>query len=205
MPLNHRILVPLTALLIMTVSCNRQPKATANQPVCSATGEMRFFDLCSYVDSLIAHYTAGGFVVDKTVSLNGNSEQLTDLEVDWRTELYPLAQSHINRSAWLDRFTADTIALPDGRRLVYGSNRADIPVKRLEVETDNAGRVRLVRVESGRKNLLYTGSQEITFIPGEHYSVRGSQRAMLLSRTTFTIDARIVRRDTLPLPENPAQ
>lgn len=204
MALNYRTNILIAATLMLSVSCNRQPEATTGQPVCSATGEMRFFDLCGYVDSLITHYNASGYVVDKTVSLNGNTEVLPGLEVDWRTELYPLAQAHINRSAWLDRFTTDTVELTDGRRIVYESHRADIPVRRLEVETGADGRVRVIRLESGRSNLLYKGSQEITLRPGEYYSVKGSQRAMLLSRTTFDIDARIVGRDTLPLPEKSA-
>lgn len=181
----------LSGLLAAGCSQSREEVVTAG---CKATGD-RFFGLCDFMNDRIEEYTSAGYTVNKTVSLNDNSESLQAMEVNWKTELLPLSSAYINRSAWLDKFVVDTAATDDGFRVRYTSHRASIPIKELEVRFTGRGpeaAVALIKVKSARKNLLYTSNQEIEFAPDSYYTVKGKQRTLFLSRTEFGVHSEIV-------------
>jgi len=151
-----------------------------------------FFDLHAYLTELTDDYSQRKVRVNKTVTLNDNSELLENLEVDWKSEFQPLIQSHINRSAWQDKFRVDTTILEESYMVRYETDMLSIPVRNLEIEFASDGDVQSIRIETGRKNLLYSSKQVIEFIPDIRYHVKGSQRALFLSKTAFEVDSSIL-------------
>jgi len=172
------------------MSCSQQEKAKSDVMKTDA-----FFDLHSYVEDMIVRYNDQGIRVNKKVSLNDKSELLENFEVDWNTEFQPLLQAHINRSAWVDKFSVDTLKNTDGIVVIYRSDDFSIPVRELQISFNQASDVQSIKIETGRKNILYRSKQVIELEPDIRYTVDGNQRALFLSKTAFKIDSYILTKE----------
>lgn len=179
--------------MVLLAGCAQQESASAPPPSISSG---KFYDLKALVDGLIADYSARGLRVNKRVTLNGNTETLNGMEINWAREFRPILEGHINRSSWQDKFTTDTLKAADGSySVLYQSTSRAIPVSRLQIGFLPDGSTATIDIRTTRKNLLYNSQQDIHLEPGKRYSIEGTQRALFLSRTRFAVEGEILANE----------
>lgn len=106
-------------------------------PACSPSaeeGDKRFFDLEGFARSEQLRLASAG-PVRKTVLLGGREEVRVLERPDWKAEMDLLAGADINRPAWRDSYSADTLRDARGQAtlLAYEALDPQLRVRKLEV------------------------------------------------------------------------
>ena len=182
----------LLILLFAVISSCKKPSTTTNNCSGKNVEKEYFFSLKNYFCELMNTYNANNIKVNKRVSFGAKSETIENLEIDWNAEFATFINADINHSAWVDKFSIDTLKTNDGFSVQYLSNTPSIPVKNVKVDFNKNEEVKAINIETSRSNALYKSKQEIHFIPNEKYQVNGWQRTLFLSKTEFTVEGFIL-------------
>jgi len=133
---------------------------------------LSFFDLEGYVSQQVQLLQNDQPKAVKSVSLDARIEEKVLSTLDYRKELELFAQADINKPAWRDKYTVDSVFNQAGvlESLTYEATDDKIPTRRLHIDFDR-GEVSRILVEESFSSAIADTRRELTFMPGLGYQV----------------------------------
>jgi 2-hydroxy-3-keto-5-methylthiopentenyl-1-phosphate phosphatase len=168
-----RIYIILFALVLF--SCNQRKEAEANT-------DFLYFDIKGYFAKEIFRLQKLKPIVNKTVSINGLTENKASRIADWQKELAIFVNADINKTSWKGSFK---IGKENGAD-VYISDSKKIPIKKILVD-QSALRVNKVEIIIDNKNILYQSQDTLTYYPDSLYTIKKQQKIRLLNEKKYLI------------------
>lgn len=143
-------------------------------------GQPSFFDLSEYFDSEIERLRQSQPRATKRIILGEEEQEQQWDSLDYGQELKPFVDSDINRPAWYDKYRTDTLRHLENQTstLQYTALDDKLRVRKLEVTRRNADQqVIEIRVVKETDSLVEELRQELSYRPGEGYTVTSLQEA----------------------------
>lgn len=138
-----------------------------------------YFDLAGFMQTQIDSLNASDVQVRKQVVLNDEQEERVVALEDFRQELGVFVDSDINRPAWFDKYTVDSV-LQDDRlsRLHYRSQDSTLRTRELMIDWQE-GRVSAIHVRNYSQTVLSQTQQYLTYEVGKEYRIRTNEQGLL--------------------------
>lgn len=185
LPKTFGIIIPL----LLLAACS-PPPATAPQT------ENRYFDLAGFIDKEVARLQELKPEVEKTVTLNGQSETKTISDIDWAQELQAFRDGDINKAAWRDSYNADSTVVTtlngDSTVVVYSARSEALPVQ--SIVAFFGGTTELVEITIKRQsdNFLYTSKQTLKYSVDKEYRLENNQETVLIGEKKVMVVGKFV-------------
>jgi hypothetical protein len=141
-----------------------------------------YFDMESYFKQEAARLTKANQAIDKTVLVNGKTEEKKLLIKNWEKEFSSFIDADINKASWRGSFKlTKTDSLT-----TYTSNSEKIPVKKLEI-TYKDNKVMAIKVFVTNTNDLYTSQDSLSYYPDSLYQIKKTQHIKLMDEKKYQI------------------
>lgn len=167
--------ISILAFALALFSCNQQKEAEANT-------SLTYFDIKGYFGKEISRLQQFNPNVDKTVSINGVSENKTAKITDWTKELAIFVNADINKTSWKGSFKTSKLDGAD----IYTSDSKKIPVKKILV-IQNGNKVGKIEIIIDNKNILYQSQDTLTYYPDSLYTIKKHQKIRLLNEKRYLV------------------
>ncbi|WP_316823718.1 hypothetical protein [Pedobacter miscanthi] len=164
---------------LVLFSCNQRKEAEANT-------DLLYFDIKGYFGKEISRLQQLNPEVDKTVSINGASENKKEKITDWTKELAIFVNADINKTSWKGSFKT----VKQNGTDVYTSDSKKIPIKKISV-TQDGQKVDRVEIIIDNKNILYQSQDTLTYYPDSLYSIKKQQKIRLLKEKKYSITGKL--------------
>jgi len=149
-----------------------------------------FFDLDGYITAETDRLAAAKTVVEKTITLNGESETKELTDVNFANDLRVFRQADINKPAWRDKYETATEKLSGNHRIItYLATDSSLIVRRLLVEEDQGVPVK-IEIDRKTGNVLSNGTHQLVYDPATGYDVITKE----ITRFGEDVDAKITVR-----------
>ncbi|MEM6771651.1 MAG: hypothetical protein AAF597_13790 [Bacteroidota bacterium] len=173
--------LPLLTLLLISVACTRGPAPEKTE---TAT----FFDLSGYMDGEIERLTTAKIRANKSITLNGATEEQEGVAINYANDLRLFRDADINRPAWIEKYQTEVEKLSGNHQITtYTTLDSALVVHRLLVEEDQGVPVK-IEIDRKTGTVLSDGFHRLRYAAGEGYSVNTKQT----NRFGDDIDALIV-------------
>jgi hypothetical protein len=149
-----------------------------------------FFDLKGYMNEQANRLDSLGAGVIKTITKDGKTENKELKKINWKKELLPFMESDINRPAWKDSYSADTLITDQATAMSYEALDPSLTTRKLTIIQHADGSCQ-ISIRNKTSNYLYKSEQELEYYSKGSYYVEGSQDVWLAGRTTYHIAASI--------------
>lgn len=173
--MTHKLLFLTLCLLGICSACVETPaegKLVEDKP---------FFDLKGYfVEEMNRLQDKRDFT--KITVYNGEREEKKAVTVDLQKELQIFSNADINRTAWLDKYRADT-TFNDRKNILiieYKALEPDLKTRSLRVEFSESSVSRIEIVTAG-KSIVSQTQNILTYSPARGYGIRSMQDIILLT------------------------
>ncbi len=158
------------------LGCEQLPESESTL----AKGEKPFFDLKGFFRQEINQLDSLQPRLRKTVRLDGSEETKILDTLDYDSELQVFLDSDINRIAWIDRYSTDSIRRARRlQRLVYRAKSEDLKTKLLAITFDSAGEVDLIRVRNNADSPTYQLEQRLRYKVDSGFVIQTRQEITL--------------------------
>ncbi|MBP6185277.1 MAG: hypothetical protein KA479_10080 [Saprospiraceae bacterium] len=127
-----------------------------------------FFDLEAYTTGE-RNRLQNGVAVDKSVTLDGKVENQHFDAYTWEAELEMLSQLDINKPAWKDLYTVDTLRTGDAEKYVYKADDEDLQVQKMII-SQQANQIDSILIYTRVKNPLHTTTGTLLYCPDKSLS-----------------------------------
>jgi len=180
----------LFLLASLTACVNMSDQAAQNKLT-----KDRFFNLNDYFEQEIARLKENNQQVDKTIQINGETEQETLDSINFEKELAVFVNSSINKTSWIDKYQADSTFSDTGAltKIVYTATDEDLKTQQLTVDFENE-QVQRIDITNRSGTTLAKMKQQLSYTPGEGYSIESSQDIVLFDNRNMVIEATFVQR-----------
>jgi len=152
-----------------------------------------YFDFHQYFNAEVADLQGSMPKIKKTIVLNGVSEEKT-ISTDsgiWVSELKPFLAMDINKPAWKDAYSVDTIRANEGYEIVFtGDSSMAIPF--VNIGFDDNGSVRSIKFSKFTRNSFGSIRMDMEYRTKSGYSVKKVRDLNKISHTEFEINARYI-------------
>lgn len=181
-----KVVIPLLSLCFL-MGCLQVPK-----PRQFNTG---YFEGRTYFVNQQQQLIQTGQGVQKTVLLAGQSETQVVYPQDsagWQAEMGVFFEANINKPAFAGHYLVDTtFAATDSLiRISYTAQKPDLRVRWLHTYYRPGDTLpEMIEAELYQKNMLYSSRQEIRYLAGKGYTIRGLQDVVMLGADSFGVDA----------------
>lgn len=144
------------------------------------------------VDTRLRHYAENATSVNKYVYLDGKEEELT-LTLDlarWEAEFSAFREADIDKPALIGKYSVDTlfVATDSLTRVSYVALDENLRTRYLHLYFEpNKDIPKYIEARLETKNLFYQSEQDLEYVPGAYYSIKGKQDIWLLGQDTFAI------------------
>lgn len=180
-----RYIISISVVLLM-LSCSKNAKKNTEDLAVVPV----FFDLKTLVQQDIQDLNRRKCAARKTGTVNDKTAEAILDTADWKRELEAIAAADINKSAWIPHIKCDSIIGESGKlSLHYSTQRANIPIRQMNVSFDSKGAVEKVYIERLSKNLIFESGQTITYFPGKSFEATGYQKALFMKAQSFKISS----------------
>jgi len=166
-------------LLILTLSSCVQKEQNKTQVE-------TYFNLKSYFEKEADRLNNLHLQLDKSVTINGETERKQVKINDFKNELNVFIAADINKASWRGAFTTTKTA--DLER--YTTNNEKIPVKKVEINYQN-NKIKSVQVLVVVNNILYHSIDSLTYFPDSLYMVNKTQKIKLIKEKKYIVVGRL--------------
>lgn len=158
------------------------------------TTERQYFDLIGFFEREITQLK--GTTVQKSATLNGQTELQTSQLADWASELSIFTASNINKPAFRDSYQVDSIWLAaDTLRITYTALSPKLRTQSLRIDQlRSTQRISHIAIDNRVKNPLYELSEILHYTPARQYTVSSWQKVRGLNASQLDIRAEIIAR-----------
>ncbi len=168
----------LCVIFFLFASCSKEAQEKKSEPG-------KFFDLVAYFHNEAVALNATKPKITKTIIKDGATETKTLSDsIDWKKELKIFSENSINKPAWKDSFSADTLKESSSNTITYKTADEKISVKEIVITTDSIWQPTAISIKRDAKNFLYTSQQTL------HYSAKKSYRLDSEMHVRWTFDTK---------------
>ncbi|MCG3165677.1 MAG: hypothetical protein POELPBGB_01452 [Bacteroidia bacterium] len=168
--------------LFFISSCSKKQEEKKSEPG-------KFFDLVAYFHNEAIALNKAKPEVTKTIIKDGSTETQTFSDsIDWKKELKIFTENGINKPAWKESFSADTLLENGKNTIIYQTADAKIPVKEIKIITDSLWQPTEICIKRNAKNFLYTSEQTLNYVPGKSYGLDSEMHVRWTFDTKFSVD-----------------
>jgi hypothetical protein len=172
----------LCVILFFFASCSKKNEEKKSEPG-------KFFDLVAYFSKEADALDATKPEIKKTIIKDGGTETKTFSDsIDWKKELKIFAENSINKPAWKDSFTADTIENNGYNIITYKTADEKISVKEIVIITDSVWQPTEISIKRDAKNFLYTSRQTLNYARGKSYRLDSEMNVRWTFDTKFSVE-----------------
>ena len=172
----------LCVILFLFASCSKEHEEKKSEPG-------KFFDLVAYFHNEAEALNAIKPEITKTIIKDGATETKTLSDsIDWKKELKIFAENSINKPAWKDGFSADTLKEGSSNTITYKTADEKISVKEIKIFTDSLWQPTEICIKRDAKNFLYTSQQTLCYIPKKLYRLDSEMHVRWTFDTKFSVE-----------------
>lgn len=173
-------------LLLALTACGVENENTGTEV--SATP---FFKLESYFSQEIVRLDSLQPVLQKTVVVDGQSEEKRVESTDFEKELQIFRRSDINRPAWVDKYQVDSI-LENGSltEVHYMALDTSLNTRLLKVRFSNGG-VEEIQIQNRARSAIASTEQNLQYRPDRSYRIESKQKTIGSDARKISIDVEI--------------
>ena len=175
----------LSFALILILACNDDTS------VDSTSEQTPFFDLRAFFSEEKAkHQKIQSF--NKTVVLNGKEEIKQLDSLDLNTELSLFVESDINKTAWLDKYSVDSL-IDNGqlRQIRYTAIEDKLNTRLLKVDYTR-GQVDSILIKNESSSVVAKSEEWLTYFPNKGYRIQHIQQVTSQPEHALTVDVKFV-------------
>lgn len=181
------IIPKVLTCLVLLASCSRTPDGGSPGP---------YFSTKDYFATQAEALAQGQHTLYRTGTINGEPEWDTlrtppDSAGFWLREFIPFTEGDISKPAMRGAYRVDTVFDDGLTELRYTSLRKKAFTQSLSVWVQNDSVVQLAMATQSR-NVVYRSTQQMEYMAGSYFSVRGAQKVMLRKGEEFTMETTIV-------------
>lgn len=174
----------LCVILFLFASCSKEPQEKKSEPG-------KFFDVVAYFHNEAQALNATKPEITKTIIKDGATETKTLSDsIDWKKELKIFAENSINKPAWKDSFSADTLKEGNKNTITYKTADEKISVKEIKIFTDSVWQPTEICIKRDAKNFLYTSQQTLCYIPNKSYLLDSEMHVRWTFDTKFSVEGK---------------
>jgi hypothetical protein len=172
----------LCVILFLFASCSKEAQEKKSEPG-------KFFDLVAYFSKEADALNATKPEVTKTIIKDGATETKTLSDsIDWKKELKIFSENSINKPAWKDSFSADTLKESSSNTITYKTADEKISVKEIVITTDSLWQPTAISIKRDAKNFLYTSQQTLHYAPKKSYRLDSEMHVRWTFDTKFSVE-----------------
>ncbi len=150
--------------------------------------EVAYFDLKGYFEQEKEQIkTRSSF--SKKVTVNGEVEEKLTETIDFENDLRIFQKSDINRPAWSDKYSIDSLLNIRNELigLTYKSLDSKLRTELVEIKYDN-GRVDKILIENRTESSIAKTKQVLTYIPRKGYLIESIQNMATMDSSVFKVE-----------------
>ena len=170
-------------LFVFTVflSCSND---SAPQP---QNQELAFFDLKSYFQTEIERLSDLRNI-SKTTEVNGETETKVLDSIDWKNDLKIFSDSDINKPAWTDKYSIDSLKNENGKlsQIKYEALDLKMKTKLLEIDFENE-KVSKIIIEKAASSAISEVAERLIYEPQKGFKIDRSQDITGAGKNEFKV------------------
>lgn len=149
-----------------------------------------FFDIKGYFAKEQKRLNQTQPTVTKRVAINGESEEKQLDSLDFDRELEVFIKSDINRPDWVDKYSIDSVRQNNKlTELHYQALDDKLRTRQIDIFFNN-DQVSKIFIEKGGTNIVAGSAQELTYTPGQGYTIKSRQYTALSEDKELSIEVR---------------
>lgn len=138
-----------------------------------------FFDLETYFNQEITRLEQQQIRLKKRISLGDKTEEKILTEYDLSDELTFFLDANINKTAWLDQYTVDSIFVQKTLSgLRYLAKNEDLKIKKVTIDFENQT-VAQIEIIKRNPTIIADAEQQLKYQPKTGYSIEHLQEIRL--------------------------
>lgn len=147
-----------------------------------SSGKLLYFDIKGYFRQELKRLAAISSVT-KTTEVNGVKEERVIAAPDFEKELTVFINADINKPAWSDKYSVDSLFNKDRQLagLVYAALDESLQIKQISIDFIG-GQVHKVAIQSAMNSSVADSRQQLNYRPDSGYSIESYQRIPVLSQ-----------------------
>ena len=172
----------LFSLLFINLIACHQPQAS------DTLKGKAFFDLKAYFEQELIELSKQSFVT-KVVELNGVQEKKVIEYYDFSNEVSLFINSDINKIAWLDKYTVDSVfnsSTQQLNQLIYTALDEQLRTRQLSISFEN-DIVDAINIENLTSSILVEAHQLLTYRPNKQILIDNHQKLLFFDDRDFKI------------------
>lgn len=156
------------------------------------TVQKKYFDLQAYFNGEIKRIESVG-QVKKIATVDGVREEHLLDHVNFDQELKIFSNADINRPAWSDKYSIDSVYNEKKElvSLVYKTKDEDLRTKQIVVDFD-AGHVSRIQIENTSNSAIADTRQLLTYVPKSGYTIESGQSVTFSEDNTFLVEVQFL-------------
>lgn len=170
----------LVATLLYTACSN---------PADNTAQRKRFFDLKNYIDVQAALLQDVPQAI-KWTHLDDSTEVDSAARIRWQQELSLFAASDINKTAWLDKYTTDSLRTDTGTTIHYKATDPSLKTQQITIQKNTNKAIYKILINNNIQNTLYTAQQNLTYYPDSGFDIHIVQSAIISGAHTYQVKVR---------------
>lgn len=177
-------------LLGMVVLLNACQSASEQADQAPEEMPLAFFDIKGYFSKEKERLVQTQPAVTKKVAINGETEEKKLDSLDFGRELTVFIQSDINRPDWVEKYRIDSVM--QGNKLTelhYQALDDKLRTRQIDIIFNN-DQVNEIHIEKGGTNIVAGSEQELTYLPGQGYTIKSRQYTALSRDKELSIEVR---------------
>lgn len=180
-----------SALLVFTFSCSDFSPSETNEQL----KVKRYFDLEGFFKSEIERLSSMERF-KKTTYVNEESEVKEVTEIDLEKELAIFSNSDINRPAWSDKYSVDSV-FNEKRELVqlnYETSDEKLRTRQISIDV-NGGAVTKIRIRNITSTAIANTDQSLLYEPVRGYSIESRQNVKTIDEAVLRVEVSFISAD----------
>lgn len=148
----------------------------------------KYFDLKGFMDSEIERLD-GNDKFKKTAYLNNEEETNETATINFEKELAIFSNADINRPAWSDKYTIDSVFNEKKElvRLAYETTDEKLRTQKISIEL-NKGVVTKIKINNQTSTSIADAQQVLTYEPANGYIIESRQQVMTADDAVLRIE-----------------
>ncbi len=128
----------------------------------------KYFDLKNYFTEQAGLLNAQKTGMEKTLTEGDRKQSKVFETVDWKAELQSFMETDMNKPAWKNSFTCDSVLKDSVCVVTYTSAEDFVPVKKVVITEEN-DTIKKIFIESEKKNKFYSAQVWMEYFPLQGY------------------------------------
>lgn len=141
--------------------------------------EKFYFDLKGFFEQEASYLYEQNITAEKYLINEKDTQILTLSNINWEKELAPFINSDINKPAWKESYTVDSVLMNEKlQSIIYSSSEKNLLAKQIQIRFYNDN-VSHVYIENASKNYIYNSAQILSYHVRKGFAIEGEQDIVL--------------------------